>query len=97
MANRTPASVFELLQAGIQFHPDITAGRTISLIISARRLFLLAPLKPAVLGRKQYELESSNLGGHLLHHSPPAITFPQGTEKWALLGVENWPPAALIS
>ncbi|GBM53018.1 hypothetical protein AVEN_265975-1 [Araneus ventricosus] len=32
--------------------------------------FLLTPLKPGLFGRKRHELDSPNLGGHFLLHSP---------------------------
>ncbi|GBN70254.1 hypothetical protein AVEN_176534-1, partial [Araneus ventricosus] len=38
--------------------------------------FLLASLKPGVFGRKLYELDSSNLGGHLPYHPIPCYNFP---------------------
>ncbi|GBM78520.1 hypothetical protein AVEN_260447-1 [Araneus ventricosus] len=40
-----------------------------------RGLFLQAPLKPGVFGRKRHELDSPNMGGYLPHHPAPAITF----------------------
>ncbi|GBM69367.1 hypothetical protein AVEN_272185-1 [Araneus ventricosus] len=38
------------------------------------------------------ELESPNLGALFPHHITPAITFPQGSRKWVVVGKDNWTP-----
>ncbi|GBM10068.1 hypothetical protein AVEN_92900-1 [Araneus ventricosus] len=61
------------------------------------RLSHLDPLKPGLFGRKQYELDSPNMGGHFPHHPAPAITFPQGARKWAVVRKDNWFPLPCLS
>ncbi|GBN31360.1 hypothetical protein AVEN_98839-1 [Araneus ventricosus] len=49
--------------------------------------FILAPLKPGVIGRKRHELDSLNLGGHLSHHPTLSYNLPlrrrgMGNDDW---------------
>ncbi|GBM01528.1 hypothetical protein AVEN_209331-1 [Araneus ventricosus] len=39
-------------------------------------IFLQTPLKPALFGRKQHELDSPNLGGHSPQHPTPFYSHP---------------------
>ncbi|GBL85543.1 hypothetical protein AVEN_143042-1, partial [Araneus ventricosus] len=55
-------------------------------------LFLLAPLKPGVFGRKRHELDFSYLGGHLSHHPTPFYNLPLRRTKWAVVGKDNQTP-----
>ncbi|GBM04224.1 hypothetical protein AVEN_41037-1 [Araneus ventricosus] len=57
-----------------------------------RFFFLLSPLKPDLFGRIRNELDSPNVVGHLPSTPSPAITFPQGARKWAVVGKDNWKP-----
>ncbi|GBO44728.1 hypothetical protein AVEN_2093-1 [Araneus ventricosus] len=47
-------------------------------------------LNPEGFGRKRHELDTPNLGGHSHHHPAPAITFPSGARKWAVVDKNNW-------
>ncbi|GBL92421.1 hypothetical protein AVEN_8113-1 [Araneus ventricosus] len=49
-------------------------------------------LKPGDFGSKRHELDSPNLGGHLLHHPIPCYNLPKGVGKWPVVGKENWIP-----
>ncbi|GBM46877.1 hypothetical protein AVEN_10720-1 [Araneus ventricosus] len=70
-----PSNLFFLIASYYQGSPgsDFNTSLLNSLILWQ---LLLVPLKPGLLGRKTHELDSPNLGGHLLHHLTPALTFP---------------------
>ncbi|GBO21015.1 hypothetical protein AVEN_110004-1 [Araneus ventricosus] len=51
-----------------------------------------APLKPGLFWRIRHELDSPNFGGHLPHQPTPAVAFPYGALKWAVVGKDNWTP-----
>ncbi|GBN14576.1 hypothetical protein AVEN_73594-1 [Araneus ventricosus] len=50
-----------------------------------------ALLTPDYFGRIRYELDSPKLWGHL-PPPPPAVTFPLGARKWAVVAKDNWTP-----
>ncbi|GBM90868.1 hypothetical protein AVEN_128319-1 [Araneus ventricosus] len=52
--------------------------------------YIQAPLKLGVSGRKQHELDSPTLGGHLPHHLTLCYSFPEDTRKWTAVGEDNW-------
>ncbi|GBM46389.1 hypothetical protein AVEN_73866-1 [Araneus ventricosus] len=75
------------------FDPRLGGVRSFVTILHRNRprgdFFLLAPLKPEVLGRKRYELDSTNMGGH---SPPPSITFPLRRTEWVEVCKDNWTP-----
>ncbi|GBO14260.1 hypothetical protein AVEN_135367-1 [Araneus ventricosus] len=51
-----------------------------------------APLKPGVFVRKQFELDSPNLGGHLTHHPTHCYNLPLSVRKWVVVGEQTLTP-----
>ncbi|GBN50252.1 hypothetical protein AVEN_270314-1 [Araneus ventricosus] len=73
----------------------LMCSRTISLIISTQRQLFFLPLKPAVLGRKQYGESCFQPGWTFYSTTHPCLTFPQ-VQRNGLCLVWKIGPCALI-